>query len=1048
LEEKRTKTKKDTLLRPGIAIGLAVILLPILFAPLFSERGQFVGKKIQEVRFSGQKNVPLEDLLALLSVHTGDILDEEALNHDVKALFGTGFFSSIAVRGEQGKDNAIILIFEVQELPRVSDIEFLGVEELYSTDLKTVLPFKEGEVFSQQKVIEGINRIKDKYREEGYFLTEVWPKPAVADPKTNLIHVVYVIDEGENIPIAKINIIGANHLNLEEMLSALEEKEEGILEDGAFQESKYEEDKYKILAYAKSNGFLDAELDTDGTGYEIRWRNPRKPELGRVVVITYKLVEGDIRHFGGYSLEHEIASLNRELNPPERRVQRLEDAKPIYQASDMLDLMEYSSNNTGEVFDEGKFFRDRGLIQELYSQRGYVFAQVQPVFINFRTDAGTLGKYEACQKVDKPANEEQARCKREAEWINIAAVRKFLEANPGKTGVTLRHIHFIVRENGLAYIENILIKGMVKTQERVIRREILVKEGQLFNSALVNRSREKIYNLGYFKEVNIQMRPGSDDQKMNLIIDVKEQPTGTISLGGGYGTVSGFSIFTELGENNLNGTGQRVSGRLEYGPYRRQVSLSWTDPWMYEACEETTGAFWRNKQKEFDASPDLETISRVAESLQNNYRSFGRDIQQFVVDAGPDRRIETLDGVKVKIRKLIKSYVASEEECYNSIPRPWAFTVSTFYTSSIIRTTAITISDDPNDIVEDAKYVKNRVGVGFGTSHTFFLNWAHYHRYSPSWSIASRPTALANNDVYRQTSLGWQFRSSFTNGIIFDNRDNVFNPTHGLRMDLSMEITGQALGGQDHYNRYDMSFKYYHWWFDYTFGGLIRKNVLRRWRVTQEFSTTGIFMHETAPYRSTQNKDRNPFIEVDERVYLGGYETLRGYTYFDPLFPLPWRDGSNHMLLGSTELRFPIEPSILWWSFFLDAGSAFDNIGEYSSDARANTAAYRDNISNARALVTPLEVLYYDTRDPSTYKKYYFDSLTDWNDPHRAVLSERNVALDRALYSWGFGLRIQIPVLPLRLFMAQKLYWDHGHFKPIPGHDKFEFVFGIGDFRY
>ncbi len=1027
----------------------ALFLLFVFLLPVFSERGSYIGKKIKDIQYIGLQNVPVEDVIQVLKIKPGDFLEEASLNLDIKALFLTGFFSNVIIRGDKNSDGTVTIFFEFKELPRISEIQFLGVEELYPTDLKAVLSFKEGDVYSQQKVIESVRRLKDKYREEGYFLAEVWSKPPVPNPKTNLVEIVYIVDEGESIPIAKINIIGANHLDMQDILGVLDEKEASVLEDGVFQESKYEEDKFKILAFAKTYGFLDAEIDPTGTGYEIRWKNPRKPELGRVVIVTYKLIEGEIRFYGGYSLEHESAGINRELNPPERRIQGPGDLKPIFKAADLLDIMEYSKVNLGEVFDEGKYFRDRGLIQELYSQRGYVFAQVQPMFVNYKLDTDILQKYQNCSKIEKPRNEEEEKCKKEASWIDLEAAQKLLEQAPLKKGVVMRHAHFVVRENGLAYIENIIIKGMVKTQERVIRRELLIKEGQLFNSALVNRSREKVYNLGYFKEVNIQMRPGSDDQKMNLIIDVKEQPTGTISMGGGYGTVSGFSIFTEVGENNLNGTGQRVSGRLEYGPLRRTVSLSWTDPWIYEKCEDTTGSFWRKKQKEFDSAPDLETLLRTADSLQNVYRNYGKNIEEWVKDAGKDNSIETLDLLKVRIRRLFDRYVQKEEECFRNIPRPWALSLSAFFTSSKIRANTITISNDANDIIENSQYDKNRVGVGVGTSHTFMLNWAHYHRYSPSWSIASRPTALVNSNILREVDLGWQFKSSMTHGLVYDNRDNVFSPTSGLRSDLSLEIVGQALGGQDHYNRYNASVRYYHWWFDYTFGGLIRKNALRRWRVVQEFSMTGIFTHETAPFQSSQNKERNPYIEPEQKLYLGGYESLRGYTYFDPLFPQPWRDGASHMVLASTELRFPIEPSILWLAMFFDSGSAYDNVGEFQGDQKSFSQSYRESVSINRARGDTFNNAYYDARDPYTNNKYYFKSYTDWNDPNRAVFSERNVALDRTLYSWGFGLRVQIPVLPLRLFLAQKLYYaGAGSFKPIPGNEKFEFVFGIGDFRY
>lgn len=83
-----------------------------------------------------------------------------------------------------------------------------------------------------------------------------------------------------------------------------------------------------------------------------------------------------------------------------------------------------------------------------------------------------------------------------------------------------------------------------------------------FNSYKMQLSRERVYNLGFFKEVNFDVRPGSKEGYMNLIVDVVEQPSGTISLGGGYGSTTGFSIFADVAENNLLGNGQRISCAL------------------------------------------------------------------------------------------------------------------------------------------------------------------------------------------------------------------------------------------------------------------------------------------------------------------------------------------------------------------------------------------------------------------------------------------------------------------------------------------------------
>lgn len=1038
----------------GNPIFRSILVLSLMFLiilPALPKRGDYIGSIVDEIRFEGLINVSPDELKGILLLQPGSIIDEFALNEDIKVLFDTGYFSNVIMKAKKSGEGRSIITFIVTELPHVDDIEFLGVEELYPADLRAALPFKEGGVYSRQKVLDGVISLKQKYRSEGYFLVEVWQRISELDPKTNTVDITYIIDEGEDIPVAKINVLGTRHLDPNDILDVLDQKEEGSFEDGIFHDSAFEEDKQKIVAYAKSKGFLDAEIDEESTGYEIRWRNPTRRDQGRVVVETYKVKEGDIYYFGGYSLEHDKNALNEEFNPPERRRIKPDDLRPIYRPEGLLDLMEFSNYNTGDVFDETKFFRDRGLIQELYSRRGYVFTQVQPSFVTYELSYKVLDKYEKCLATEEPVTERDEMCKREAQWIDLNAARERLDEYPEMEGRVLRHAHFVIRENSLAYIENIIIKGMVKTQENVIRRELLIREGQLFNSALVNRSREKLINLGYFKEVNLQMRPGSDDSKMNLIIDVVEQPTGTVSMGGGYGTASGFSIFVEGGETNLNGNGERISGKLQYGPELKSIGFSWTDPWFFESCETGTGNFWRNKIKDFDTAGSIEEINQIADSLQNNYRKYRETIRAYTRRAEGDNSIETLDRIKVNIRNLLHDMILSEYDCYKSAPRPWAFSVSIFFSNYQISNSSsntIAVSRDPYDLFEGSTYDVTSVGLGFGTSHSFLINWAHYHRYSPSWSIASNPSSLVDNNILKRTKLGWQFKSSLTHGLIYNNLDNIFTPTSGIKVDMSMENVGQLLGGDDHYNRYNLTMDTYWWWFDYTFGGVFRKNSLRQWRVVQEFRVSATFTHETVPYGKTQNKDINPYIESNDRLYLGGYESLRGYSWSDFNYPLPWRDGGNHMLLYSTELRFPIEPSVIWFVTFLDAGALYDEISEYTGDDQEYVDTYNERRYATAESLDPIEYYISENYNSRNWKKNFYGSEMDWNDPRKSVLSMRNVSLERTMFSWGVGIRIQIPVLPLRLYWAQKLYWHKGGFKPIPGDDKFEFVFGIGDFRF
>lgn len=1033
-------------------IVFSVIVL--YFLPIQSRIQDYEGKKVTSIRIYGLNNVSEYDVRDALPFKEGAILKVDDLNVAVQNLYNTGNFENVRIFGKILNDKEIQINIVVKELPRIEEIKIIGEEELYEADLKTLLPFKEGDVFNPQDVKNGIDVLKTKYLEEGFFLVNIWYKTEI---KNDNVVVKYYIDEGKNIPIAKINLIGLKNLNPNEILNVLEQKEEGFFEDGIFKESKFEEDKFRIIAYAKSKGYVNAEIDPEGTSYEIRWRNPNKKEEGRVVIITYKIIEGDIRYFGGYSIEHDPLYINKELNPPERK--NKEKIRPIYEPDNLLSMLEFQKDNAGDIFDETRFFRDRNTLQQAYSTQGYVFAQIQPFFTNFPLTKENIELYKKCKSVKEPQTEEEKNCKNIANSIDLEKLENILKKDPSKQGIILRHVHFVIRENNRAYIENIIIKGMKKTKEKVIRRQLLIKEGQLFNSALVEKSRERIYNLGYFKEVNLEMRPGSDDKKMNLIISVEEQPTGTITMGGTYGTQSGFSVFTEVGENNLFGTGQRLSGKLQYGPNVRTISVSWTEPWFYEECDSISGRYWYFKQRAFDEAQDFKTLLLLIENFKNENPTLAKSIEVTLKDELEtkdltnikDLPIETLDKLKWRIRRQLYAFVSKEEKCYRNVPKPWSLSLYAGYSSQRLETSALSISNDPNDLFESAFYDFNSFSLGVGVGHALGIYWSHYHRYSPSWSTITRPTALADNTIIQRSNLGWQFKSSLTNGLAYSSIDNYLNPTRGSTMDLSLETVGQFLGGDDHFNRYRFLFYNYQSLGDYTFGNLIRNNKLKRWIITLETRLSFTFTHETSPYNKKQNRESNPYLERSDKLYLGGYETIRGYDYGnDRQFPQPWYQfgGVNHLLLGSLEFRFPIEPTTLWFVMFIDSGAGYINLGELRGNEKDYVQKYKDNVRKLFEGKSLTDIYLTEKYDTIRNTRYFYESRTDWNDPSKWVLSQRNVALDRFLYSVGIGLRVQIPVLPIRLFLAQKRYYKHGQLLPIPKDDKYNFVFGIGDYRF
>ncbi|HNE19549.1 MAG TPA: POTRA domain-containing protein, partial [Turneriella sp.] len=527
---------------------------------VYAQAERFVGKRIRKVDFKGNVNVSRDTIYNdIIQMKIGQTLTLPLINGDIKALFGEGSFAYARIEGEDFEDG-VAVTFHLQERPRVKDITFLGLDELSATDVQQAIPLKEDDIYTERKIADSIQRILGKYREKGLFNASIRVRKSEVDPAKNTINITFVVDEGEQIKIAKINLLGVTKADPEDVLAVLELEEDGFIADGTFKNEVFEKDKNSILDFYKNQGFLDVELED--ARYDYRWKNPKTQEE-RVIVITYKIREGDQYFYNGYDLTWD----ERFLNPTTK--------KQLFSRDKVEEFFEYTNSDIGSVLDNGKFSRDRGIINYLYSQEGYIYARVQPErTIIPLTKEAIAEKRRAPQQVESE--------KEGKDYYNLARLERILERSPELQGRKFVHTRFVVSEGDKGFIENIIIKGNKKTLDKVIRRELIIHEGELFNSELVQRSRERVHNLQFFKEVNVDARPGSTEGKMNLVIDVEEQPTGTISLGGGYGTNTGFSIFTEVAENNLNGTGQRISGRVEFGPLRTALEASWTEPWLFD----------------------------------------------------------------------------------------------------------------------------------------------------------------------------------------------------------------------------------------------------------------------------------------------------------------------------------------------------------------------------------------------------------------------------------------------------------------------------------
>lgn len=131
-----------------------------------------------------------------------------------------------------------------------------------------------------------------------------------------------------------------------------------------------------------------------------------------------------------------------------------------------------------------------------------------------------------------------------------------------------------VERGDVVHIERIEIVGNTRTRDKVIRRELRIHEGDRFSASLINSSRARVTQLGFFESVNITQTRGSRPDLMTLSVEVKEKSTGTFQVGAGLSSVESFIATAQISQNNFLGNGQMLSlqARLSFGTYARQIA--------------------------------------------------------------------------------------------------------------------------------------------------------------------------------------------------------------------------------------------------------------------------------------------------------------------------------------------------------------------------------------------------------------------------------------------------------------------------------------------
>lgn len=276
----------------------------------------------------------------------------------------------------------------------------------------------------------------------------------------------------------------------------------------------------------------------------------------------------------------------------------------------------YRFLSSDDAYDPDRLAYDKELLRRFYLTRGYAdfrvvsgVAELAPerdaFYITFTVEEGEryhFGKVdvESHLKGLDAGSVKGVLTTTEGSWYNAEAVEtsilkltqavgerqyQFVEVRPrierNRETMTV-DVTYEIHEGQRTFVERIEVSGNVRTQDKVIRREMLVVEGDPFNASKLKRSEQRIKDLNFFEKVNVSTVEGSGPDQAVVQVDVAEQSTGEIMLGAGFSTVDGPLADFGVRERNLLGKGQDLRFATLISKRRKEIDVSFTEPYFLD----------------------------------------------------------------------------------------------------------------------------------------------------------------------------------------------------------------------------------------------------------------------------------------------------------------------------------------------------------------------------------------------------------------------------------------------------------------------------------
>ena len=442
----------------------------VLFFLLLSSVSQ---AEIKKINIIGNKRVSNNTIESLVDKKK-DKIDSIYINNLTKNIYDTDFFSDVKIDFNQE-----VLTITVVENPIVNFFYINGIKDDDLDKINKIFIIKENAIFSSAKLKQDVERVKDYFKDLGYYSIIV--DPEVYKIENNQVNLILNIDKKDVSKIKNIFFIGNKYFSSSALLSVISSAEDGwwkLFSSSALSEKKIEYDKELLKDFYKSKGFYDVQIETVFANLD----------SSKNFSVTFSINSGKKYSFGQFEIK--------------------------------------SNNNIKDIdVNEIKVFSNKTIKNQIYSSE--VVSKLSNQIINFIEEK----KYNNIDiRVEEVKSKDQ----------NIDIL---VSLDPGKN----------------LFLNKINIKGNNITQEKTIRDNLVISEGDNLNNSKIKKSIDQIKSKQYFSRVDYKIDDSEKKNFKDLNIIVKEQATGSISAGVGYGTNGGMF---EASVNEKNFLGQGVNLNL------------------------------------------------------------------------------------------------------------------------------------------------------------------------------------------------------------------------------------------------------------------------------------------------------------------------------------------------------------------------------------------------------------------------------------------------------------------------------------------------------